>query len=176
MYVVVGLLLAFLSYRKDLPMTISSCFYPLLGDRIYGCMGELIDVLSVVCTMFGVCTSLGLGAIQVNTGFQRLNSNIAFSTTNQIITIWGVMACATVSVVSGLKLGIRWLSEMCFCIGMLLMLIVLFYDDTWYLLNLYVQSVGYYLQYVLQLGFHTDAFAQLGNAPDQLEASDWMND
>ena len=47
---------------------------------------------------------------------------------------------------------------------------------TWYLLNLYVQSVGYYLQYVLQLGFHTDAFAQLGNAPDQLEASDWMND
>lgn len=139
-------------------------------------MGEFIDVLSVVCTMFGVCTSLGLGAIQLNTGFQRLNSNIAFSTTNQIITIWGVTACATVSVVSGLKLGIRRLSEVCFCIGMLLMLIVLFYDDTWYLLNLYVQSVGYYLQYVLQLGFHTDAFAQLGNAPDQLEASDWMND
>ena len=157
-------------------MTISSCFYPLLGDRIYGWMGEFIDVLSVVCTMFGVCTSLGLGAIQLNTGFQRLNSNIAFSTTNQIITIWGVTACATVSVVSGLKLGIRRLSEVCFCIGMLLMLIVLFYDDTWYLLNLYVQSVGYYLQYVLQLGFHTDAFAQLGNAPDQLEASDWMND
>ena len=175
-YVVVGLLLAFLSYRKDLPMTISSCFYPLLGDRIYGWMGEFIDVLSVVCTMFGVCTSLGLGAIQLNTGFQRLNSNIAFSTTNQIITIWGVTACATVSVVSGLKLGIRRLSEVCFCIGMFLMLIVLFYDDTWYLLNLYVQSVGYYLQYVLQLGFHTDAFAQLGNAPDQLEASDWMND
>ena len=157
-------------------MTISSCFFPLLGDRIYGWMGEFIDVLSVVCTMFGVCTSLGLGAIQLNTGFQRLNSNIAFSTTNQIITIWGVTACATVSVVSGLKLGIRRLSEVCFCIGMFLMLIVLFYDDTWYLLNLYVQSVGYYLQYVLQLGFHTDAFAQLGNAPDQLEASDWMND
>ena len=175
-YVVVGLLLAFLNYRKDLPMTISSCFFPLLGDRIYGWMGEFIDVLSVVCTMFGVCTSLGLGAIQLNTGFQRLNSNIAFSTTNQIITIWGVTACATVSVVSGLKLGIRRLSEVCFCIGMFLMLIVLFYDDTWYLLNLYVQSVGYYLQYVLQLGFHTDAFAQLRNAPDQLEASDWMND
>ena len=119
MYVVVGLLLAFLSYRKDFPMTISTCFYPLLGDRIYGCTGEFIDVLSVVCTMFGACTSLGLGAIQLNTGFQRLNySNIAFSTTNQIITIWGVTACATVSVVSGLKLGIRRLSEMCFCIGM----------------------------------------------------------
>lgn len=175
-YVVVGLLLGFLSYRKDLPMTMRSCFYPLLGDRIYGWMGDFIDTLSVVCTMFGVCTSLGLGAIQLNAGFQRLNRDIAFSITNQIITIWGVTACATLSVISGLKLGIRRLSELCFGIGMILMLIVLFFDDTWYLLNLYVQSIGYYLQYVVQIGFHTDAFAQLHNAPDKLEASEWMND
>ena len=175
-YVVVGLLLAFLSYRKGLPMTMRSCFYPLLGDRIYGWMGDFIDILSVVCTMFGVCTSLGLGAIQLNAGFRRLNRDIAFSTTNQIITIWGVTACATLSVISGLKLGIRRLSELCFGIGMMLMLIVLFYDDTWYLLNLYVQSIGYYLQYILQIGFHTDAFAQLGNAPDNREATEWMND
>lgn len=175
-YVVVGLLLGFLSYRKGLPMTMRSCFYPLLGDRIYGWMGDFIDTLSVVCTMFGVCTSLGLGAIQLNAGFQRLNRDIAFSTTNQIITIWGVTACATLSVISGLKLGIRRLSELCFGIGMILMLIVLFFDDTWYLLNLYVQSIGYYLQYVVQIGFHTDAFAQLHNAPDKLEASEWMND
>lgn len=175
-YVVVGLLLAFLSYRKGLPMTMRSCFYPLLGDRIYGWMGDFIDILSVVCTMFGVCTSLGLGAIQLNAGFRRLNRDISFSTTNQIITIWGVTACATLSVISGLKLGIRRLSELCFGIGMMLMLIVLFYDDTWYLLNLYVQSIGYYLQYILQIGFHTDAFAQLGNAPDNREAIEWMND
>lgn len=174
--VVVGLLLGFLCYRKGLPMTMRSCFYPLLGDKIYGWMGDFIDILSVVCTMFGVCTSLGLGAIQLNSGFQRLNSNIEFSTINQIITIWGVTALATVSVISGLKLGIRRLSELCFCIGMLLMLVVLFFDDTWYLLNLYVQSIGYYLQYVIQLGFHTDAFAKLSNAPDKLEASEWMND
>lgn len=175
-YVVVGLLLGFLTYRKDLPMTMRSCFYPLIGERIYGWMGDFIDILSVVCTMFGVCTSLGLGAIQLNAGFQRLNRNIAFSTTNQIITIWGVTACATLSVVSGLKLGIRRLSELCFGIGMILMLIVLFFDETWYLLNLYVQCIGYYLQYVVQIGFHTDAFAQLHSAPDKLEASGWMND
>ena len=126
--------------------------------------------------MFGVCTSLGLGAIQLNAGFRRLNKNITFSATNQIITIWGVTACATLSVISGLKLGIRRLSELCFVIGMMLMLIILFYDDTWYLLNLYVQSIGYYLQYVVQVGFHTDAFAQLDNAPDKLEAAEWMND
>lgn len=157
-------------------MTMRTCFYPLIGDKIYGWIGDFIDILSVVCTMFGVCTSLGLGAIQLNAGFRRLNSDIEFSTINQIITIWGVTACATASVVSGLKLGIRRLSELCFCIGMLLMLVVLFYDDTWYLLNLYVQSIGYYLQYVVQLGFHTDAFAQLSNAPDKLESSEWMND
>jgi len=175
-YVIVGLLLSFLCYRKDLPMTMRSCFHPLLGETIYGWMGDFIDILSVLCSMFGVCTSLGLGAIQMNVGFQRLNRDIAVSTTNQIITIWGVTACATLSVVSGLKLGIRRLSELCFCIGMLLMLVVLFYDDMWYLLNLYVQSVGYYLQYVVQLGFHTDAFAQVNSAPDKLEAADWMND
>ena len=175
-YVVVGLLLAFLSYRKGLPMTMRSCFYPLLGNGIFGWVGDFIDILSVVCTMFGVCTSLGLGAIQLNAGFRRLNKSITFSTTNQIITIWGVTACATLSVISGLKLGIRRLSELCFVIGMMLMLIILFYDDTWYLLNLYVQSIGYYLQYVVQVGFHTDAFAQLSNAPDKLEAAEWMND
>ncbi|KAJ7373553.1 hypothetical protein OS493_011155 [Desmophyllum pertusum] len=175
-YVLVGLLLGFLSYRKGLPMTMRSCFYPLLGDRIYGWMGDFIDILSIVCNMFGVCTSLGLGVIQLNAGFKRLNRNIEFSTTNQIITIWGVTVLATGSVISGLKLGIRRLSEICFSIGMVLMLIVLFYDDTWYLLNLYVQSIGYYLQYVVQIGFHTDAFAQLSNAPDKLQASDWMND
>ena len=174
-YVVVGLLLAFLGYRKGLPMTMRTCFYPLLGEKIYGWLGDFIDILSVVCTMFGVCTSLGLGAIQLNAGFQRLNRDIAFSIRNQIITIWGVTACATLSVISGLKLGIRRLSELCFGIGVVLMLIVLFFDDTWYLLNLYVQSIGYYLQHLVQIGFHTDAFAQLHNAPDKLEASEWMN-
>ena len=83
---------------------------------------------------------------------------------------------ATGSVISGLKLGIRRLSEICFCLGMFLMLFVFFHDDTFFLLNLYVQSIGYYFQSALQLGFHTEAFAQLGNAPDEKEAAMWMDD
>lgn len=67
-YVVVGLLLAFVCYRQGLPMTVRSCFYPLIGDKIYGWMGDVIDILSICGTMFGVCTSLGLGAIQLNAG------------------------------------------------------------------------------------------------------------
>ena len=176
MYVVVGLLLAFVGYRKGLPMTIRSCFYPLIGDKIYGWMGDAVDIFSVVCTMFGVCTSLGVGVMQMNNGFRRLNPSIEFSITNQIIIIWAVTACATASVVSGLKIGIRRLSEICFSLGMFIMLIGFFADDTWHLLNVYVQSIGYYIQYIIQIGFHTDAFAQLGNAPDGKQAERWMND
>lgn len=156
-------------------MTIRSCFYPLVGDRIFGYFGDMIDIFSVVCTMFGVCTSLGFGVVSLNAGLNRLNSDIEVTRTNQIFIIWGVTIVATISVVSGLKLGIRRLSELCFGLGMFLMLFVFFRDDSWFILNVYVQSIGYYLQSMLQLGFHTDAFAQLGNAPDEKQAVDWMD-
>ena len=172
----VGLLLAFVGYRQGLPMTMRSCLYPLIGDKIYGWMGDMTDTVSVVCTMFGVCTSLGIGVMQLNAGVHRLNDSFEISTTNQIIIIWCVTACATVSVVSGLKVGIRRLSEICFTLGLFIMLMVFFLDDPWHSLNVLVQSTGYYLQTVIQLGFHTDAFAQLGNAPDGKEAPNWMDD
>ncbi|XP_001640076.2 glycine betaine transporter 1 [Nematostella vectensis] len=175
-YTMIGLLLGFLSYRYDMPMTMRTCFYPLLGDKIYGTFGDLIDILSVVCTMFGVCTSLGAGAIQLNDGLNRLNSAIEESKMNQVIIIWVITALATVSVISGLKVGIRRLSEICFSVGMFIFLVVFFYDDTWYLLNVFVQSIGYYLQWIVQIGFHTDAFAQMGNAPDGKEAPEWMSE
>lgn len=175
-YVVVGLLLAFVCYRQGRPMTMRSCMYPLIGDKIYGWMGDVIDIVSVVCTMFGVCTSLGLGVMQLNAGVHRLRDSIEISTLNQIIIIWCVTACATVSVISGLKMGIRRLSEICFALGVFIMLLVFFLDDPGHSLNLVVQSTGHYLQNVIQLGFHTDAFAQVGNAPDGKEAQNWMNE
>ena len=156
-------------------MTIRFCFYPILGDRIYGTMGDVIDILSVVGTMFGVCTSLGLGVMQLNAGFNRVIKQIPVNTTSQIIIIWCTTAIATASVVSGLKVGIRRLSEFCFGLGMLIMLVIFFTDDTPYFLNVYVQGIGYYVQNIVKLGFHTDAFAQLENAPDGKENSDWMN-
>lgn len=173
-YVIVGLLLAYVGHRNGLPMTVRSCFYPLLGDSVYGFAGDLIDTLSVVGTMFGVCTSLGLGVMTLNTGLNRVNNNIKESLLSQIIIIWVITAMATVSVITGLKLGIRRLSEICFAIGMFLMLFVLFRGDTWYFLNVYVQALGYYLQYMLQLGFHAEAYAQPGNAPDAKEDAKWM--
>ncbi|XP_032221430.2 glycine betaine transporter 1 [Nematostella vectensis] len=174
-YTMIGLILGFLSHRKKMPMTMRSCFHPLLGDKIYGTLGDMIDILSVVCTILGVCTSLGLGVIQINNGMNRMNKNIEESKENQVIIIWCITAVATLSVISGVKLGIRRLSELCFSIGMFIWFVVFFYDDTWYILNIFCQSVGYYLQWLIQLGFHTDAFAQAGNAPDGKQAVDWMD-
>uniref|UniRef100_A0A7M5VED6 Uncharacterized protein n=1 Tax=Clytia hemisphaerica TaxID=252671 RepID=A0A7M5VED6_9CNID len=61
-YVLIGLLLSFLSYRRSLPMTMRMVFFPLIGERVYGILGDLVDILSIICTMFGVCTSLGRNA------------------------------------------------------------------------------------------------------------------
>lgn len=157
-YVIIGLMLAFMTFRKGMPMTMKTCFYPLIGDRIYGWIGDAVDILSIITTLFGVCTSLGLGTMQINAGLHYINSNIAVSTENQVIIIWCITAVATLSVISGVGMGIRRLSELCFGLGMFIMLSVFFLEDSWFLLNLYTQSIGYYLQWIIQLGFHCDAF------------------
>ena len=98
-----------LSRLNDFPTDQSEKFYIVPGD--------LIDTLCIVCTMFGVCTSLGLGVIQLNAGLQSVNSSIPDNINTQLIIIWSVTAMATFSVVSGIKVGIRRLSEICFGIG-----------------------------------------------------------
>merc|ERR1719361_270139 len=161
-YSLVGLLLGLMAYRENLPMTMKSCFYPLMGDRIFGWMGDLIDVVSIMTTLFGVCTSLGLGTRQLNAGLHMINSDIPDdSTWIQVVSIWCITAIATISTVSGVGMGIRRLSEICFMVGMFIMTVAFFMDDTFYILNLFVQSIGYYFQYITQLGWHTDAFEQV---------------
>ncbi|XP_063675063.1 uncharacterized transporter Mb0941-like [Bolinopsis microptera] len=157
-YAMVAILLGFLTFRKGMPMTMKSCFYPLIGNRIYGWLGDAIDIFSILTTLFGVCTSLGLGTMQVNKGLNFLNPDIEVGTKNQVIIIWAITALATTSVLTGIGMGIRRLSEICFSLGMVIMMMVLFLDDTWYLLNLFCQSLGYYFQWIIQLGFHCDAF------------------
>mmetsp|Transcript_19244 Transcript_19244/g.26631 ORF Transcript_19244/g.26631 Transcript_19244/m.26631 type:complete len:801 (-) Transcript_19244:111-2513(-) len=160
-YIVVALLLAFVCYRWDMPMTIRSAFYPLVGDIIYGTFGDLVDSLSIACTTFGVCTSLGLGVQSINTGLHRLNTDIPYNEDWQVGIIWVITAIATISVITGLKVGIRLLSLVTFFIGVFLMLALLFLDNTWYLLNTFVQSTGVYIQYVWQIGFDCEAYQQL---------------
>lgn len=161
-YTVFGLLLSLMAHRQGLPLTIKSCFYPLIGDKIFGWPGDLVDTLSVIATLFGVCTSLGLGTIQLNQGLSMLSPAVSVNIKTQVITIWLITGIATVSVVTGVKYGVRRLSEFCFTCGLVLMCCILLLDQTVYLLNLYTQSVGFYFQWLIQLGTHTDAFEQLG--------------
>src|SRR3954454_2427727 len=109
-YAIVGLSLAYFTFRRGLPNLISSAFYPLLGDRIHGPIGRSIDVLAIFATLFGSATSLGLGALQINSGLDFLwdvkpSNGVAIA----IITILTV--AFVVSAVSGVEKGVQWLSN-----------------------------------------------------------------
>lgn len=151
-YIVIGLPLAYFHFRYDLPMTPRALFYPLLGERIYGPVGHAIDILTVFATLFGIATSLGLGVMQINTGLNLL-TGLPEGVAYQLILIGVITAIATISVVSGLKGGIRRLSEINISIAALLMLFVLLAGPTVYVLETLVSSTGNYLQNLVTTSF-----------------------
>lgn len=157
-------------------MTMRMCFYPLIGDHVYSLVGDFIDAISIACTTFGVCTSLGLGVFLIHSGMVRLHCSDSngvptfpckIPTTGdaakdwQVAIIWVITAIATLSVISGLHRGIKGLSVFTFVLGCFVLLTLLLLDNTWFLLNSFVQNVGYYFQYIVQLGFETDSWSQL---------------
>ncbi|WP_440954937.1 BCCT family transporter [Methanosarcina sp. Mfa9] len=156
-YIIVGLSLAYFAYRHDLPLTIRSTFYPLLGEKIYGSLGDLVEIMAIFGTLFGVATSLGLGVMQINSGLTYLGFAES-SIENQIWLIILITLAATASVVSGLDKGIRRLSQLNIGLGVLLLLFVLLTGPTVFLLSSFVESLGYYLQTLPALSFQTDAF------------------
>ncbi len=159
LYSLMALALAYFAYNKGLPLTVRSTFYPLLGDRIHGRAGDLIDILAALATLFGLATSLGLGAKQVNAGFAYL-FGVPISTTVQVILIAAITLMATISVVLGLDRGIRRLSQLNVLLAILLLLFVLFAGPTRYLLDALVQNFGIYLSYLPQLSLWTEAYSQ----------------
>jgi len=156
-YIVVGLPLAYFAYRYDLPLSIRSTLYPVLGDRINGRIGDIVDVVAVFGTMFGIATSLGLGAMQINSGLNFLGI-LEVSTNNQVLLIGGVTAAATLTVATGLNRGVLRLSQVNILLGVLLVLFVLVAGPTFFLFSSFVESLGNYLQELPSLTFRTDAF------------------
>ena len=160
-YIVVAITLGVVCYRWNMPLTMRSAFYPLLGNLIFSPIGDAIDAIAIACTTFGVCTSLGLGVDAITAFGNRLNSDIEVDVDSKTWTIVVMTLVANISVVLGLKRGIQILSTVTFSLGLFALLATLLLDNTWYLLNSYVQSIGHYLNYVLQAGFRTDAFEGL---------------
>jgi len=109
-YSFVGLCLGYFSYRKGLPLTIRSALHPFLGDKIYGFTGDIVDLVAVFSTLFGITVSLGLGASQMSSGLEYL-FNIEITPIFKLGVVLVVSAIATISVVSGLNKGIKLLSE-----------------------------------------------------------------
>ncbi|MFW6174833.1 MAG: BCCT family transporter [Chloroflexota bacterium] len=155
-YIVVGMALAYFAYRHDLPLTIRSTLYPLLGNRIHGLAGDVVDIFAVLGTMFGVATSLGLGVMQVNAGLDSLGV-MPVEQTNQLLLIAGITLIATISVMTGLDKGIRRLSELNLVLALLLLVFVLVAGPTAFILSFFVQSIGDYVSSLAVLSFRTDA-------------------
>jgi len=153
MYAIVALILAYFAYRHDLPLTLRSSLYPLIGDRIYGPIGALIDIFAVLGTVCGVATSLGLGVLQINSGLAYL-FDVPVSSTVQILLVVVTTILATISVVLGLDVGIKRLSELNIFLAIALLLGVLLIGPTVYLLQAFVQNTGSYLSELVTKTFN----------------------
>jgi BCCT family betaine/carnitine transporter len=143
-YAILALGLALFSFNKGLPLTIRSVFYPLLGERVWGWPGHIIDILAVLATMFGLATSLGLGASQAAAGLNHL-FGISMGTTTQIVLVIGITAIALTSVLAGLDAGVKRLSEINMVLAILLLLFVLIVGPTLALITGFFSNIGAYL-------------------------------
>lgn len=146
-YAMLALGLALFSFNKGLPLTMRSVFYPLLGDAVWGWPGHIIDILAVLATLFGLATSLGLGASQAASGLNYL-FGIPMGETTQILLVIGITAITLLSVVAGLEKGVRRLSEINMMLAALLLLFVIIVGPTLALLTGFFSNLASYLQYL----------------------------
>jgi len=156
-YTLVGLSLAFFSFNKNLPLSIRTAFYPIFGEKVYGGIGNTIDIIATVATLFGVATSLGLGVQQVNAGLDHL-LGIGQTKTIQVILIACITAIATWSVVNGLDKGIKRLSQINIGLALLLLIFVFVLGPTLFVLNAFLENIGYYIQYLPQLSTWNETY------------------
>ncbi|MFZ5846698.1 MAG: BCCT family transporter [Actinomycetota bacterium] len=157
-YVVVGLGVAYAVHRKGRPVSIRWALEPLLGKRVTGFWGDLIDIIAVVGTIFGVATSLGFGVTQIGAGLEYLGVIDTATNTILVTLIVVITLIALTSVVTGIDKGIKWLSNINMGVAGLLMAAVLVLGPTVFLLSDFVQQIGSYLQNFLRLSFNTLSF------------------
>ena len=150
-YAVVALSLAFFSYNCNMPLTIRSSFYPLFGERVWGTVGNVIDTIAVLATIFGLATSLGFGAQQAAGGLHYLFNDIPNNITTQMAIIFGVTVIAIFSVIRGLEGGVKVLSNINMSLAALLMIFVIIAGSTVLILNGIGKTLWVYIENIVPL-------------------------
>ncbi|OHV13819.1 choline transporter [Kushneria phosphatilytica] len=157
MYALMGMALAYFSYRYNLPLTIRSALYPLFGKRVEGAIGHGVDIAAVIGTVFGIATSLGIGVVQLNYGLTFL-----FDIPQSLLVQGGLIllsvVLATISVIAGVEKGIRRLSEFNVLLAVILLLFVLVEGRTTFLLNGLILNIGDYVNRFMGMTMNTFAF------------------
>ncbi|XAS62781.1 BCCT family transporter [Pseudarthrobacter sp. So.54] len=167
-YVVIGLSLAYAIHRRKRPVSIRWALEPLLGKRVRGSWGNVIDVVALVGTLFGVATSLGLGVLQISAGLESINL-LQPSQGSEIIIILVISFFVLLSVLSGVTKGMKWLSSINLVLAGMLVLYLLVFGPSTFLLREFVQSLGAYIQNFVSLSFNVNAFS--GDAGEAWQAS-----
>jgi choline/glycine/proline betaine transport protein len=161
-YVVVGLAVAYSVHRKGNPVSIRWALHPLLGDRIKGFWGDVIDVVAILGTLFGVATSLGLGVSQIGAGLGYLEVIDQPTTWLLIGLIIVITAIALVSVVTGVDKGIKWLSNINMGLAVGVVVFVLIAGPTVFILSDFLTQIGSYIQNFFTLTFNARPFQETG--------------
>lgn len=156
LFSLVAIVIGYFGFRHKLPLTMRSALYPLLGRRIFGPMGDVMDVFTVVATVFGVVTTVGFGVQQLNAGLEAL-AGVAISPGLQAALSFILMAVATGALLVGLETGLRLLSELNFWLSVLLVVIFFSLGPTSHLMALAVQTTGDYLNNLIFQSFWTAA-------------------
>ena len=159
-YGTIALALAYFGFRYKLPLALRSCFYPLLKERINGKLGDLIDIMALLATLFGVITTLGFGASQLGAGLHQLGWISENSFSLQVVVIAVVMSLAIFSAISGVGKGVKILSELNLTLAFCLLIFVLVAGPTLYLLSAFSDNIGTYLSNLVQLSFKTYVYEQ----------------
>lgn len=171
-YAIPAILLSFLVYRKGLPLTMRSCFYPIFGSTVFGRLGDFIDTLAIISVF--VDTSIGLknGSKTISSGIGQKIESYEESTGNQIFLVWAMIVTATISVMSGLMIGIRRLSVLTMSMSATFFMVIFFSAETTFLLKVIVQTVGFHFQHIIGMSLHTAAFTGKANFPNRTEITD----
>lgn len=166
-YGLIALTIAYFGFRYKLPFSLRSCFYPLLKEKIDGKVGDVIDILGICTTLFGVVATLGYSAIRLAAAFYSMHLLDNSSYLVPLILV-SVFIIAILISLQGIANGFRILSELNLGVTFLFMLLVLLFGPTIYLISAFTENIGTYLSGLIRVGFKAYAY--------DVEHLDWFMD